>query len=148
MRMACALTMFREAFEGVISNLKRRYRETESEWAREGYRPLHDGYALRGSATAPRLRPEALAVKIDGCHIKPIGPRFSVRDAQEWFGALPGKLDPKRAEIAKRILKEISERLSFLVDVGLGYLTLGALGHTVGRREPAYQACLSDRNLA
>jgi excinuclease ABC subunit A len=109
-------------FEGIISNLERRFRETESEWAREDiarYMTASPCAVCNGT----RLRPEALAVKIDGRHISQLT-ALSVRVAQEWFAALPGKLDQKRAEIAKRILKEISERLSFLVDVGLGYLTL------------------------
>jgi excinuclease ABC subunit A len=120
-------------FEGVISNLDRRFRETESEWAREDI-----GRYMTASPCAvcegTRLRPEALAVKIEGRHISQLT-ALSVRAAQEWFAALPGKLDPKRSEIAKRILKEISERLSFLVDVGLGYLTLGRAAGTLSGGE-------------
>src|SRR5207237_5228075 len=76
-----------------------------------------------GVCEGTRLRPEALAVKIEGCHISQLT-ALSVRAAQQWFGALAPKLDSKRREIAKRVLKEISDRLSFLVDVGLDYLTL------------------------
>jgi len=87
-----------------------------------------------GVCEGTRLRPEALAVKIEGRHISQLT-ALSVRAAQEWFAALPGKLDQKRAEIAKRILKEISERLSFLVDVGLGYLTLARAAGTLSGGE-------------
>ena len=92
-----------------------------------------------------RLKPEALAVKIDGEHIGEVAD-LSVRDARAWFAALPEQLDAKRNEIAKRILKEISERLTFLVDVGLDYLTLVArLRHALRRREPAHSARVADR---
>ena len=65
-----------------------------------------------------RLKPEALAVKIDGCHIGQVS-ELSVQAAKDWFAALPEKLDPKRNEIAARVLKEIRDRLRFLLDVGL-----------------------------
>jgi excinuclease ABC subunit A len=120
-------------FEGIISNLERRFRETESEWAREDiarYMTASPCAVCDGT----RLRPEALAVKINGCHISQLT-ALSVRAAQDWFNLLPGKLDQKRAEIAKRILKEISERLSFLVDVGLGYLTLARSSGTLSGGE-------------
>jgi excinuclease ABC subunit A len=120
-------------FEGIISNLERRFRETESEWAREDiarYMTASPCAVCDGT----RLRPEALAVKINGCQISQLT-ALSVRAAQDWFNLLPGKLDQKRAEIAKRILKEISERLSFLVDVGLGYLTLARSSGTLSGGE-------------
>ncbi|PNG24322.1 excinuclease ABC subunit A [Methylocella silvestris] len=110
-------------FEGVIRNLERRYRETESEWSREEigrYMTATPCSVCHGA----RLRPEALAVKIEGLHIGDVT-AFSVRAASLWFETLAEKLDPKRREIAARILKEIRERLSFLIDVGLDYLTLG-----------------------
>ena len=131
-------------FEGVISNLERRFRETESEWAREDIARYMTATPC-AVCDGTRLRPEALAVKIDGRHISQLT-ALSVRAAQDGSPHCPSKLDPKRAEIAKRILKEISERLSFLVDVGLGYLTLGrALGHAIGRRKPAHPARLANR---
>jgi excinuclease ABC subunit A len=112
----------KKPFEGVIRNLERRYIETESEWSREEISrfmaaspcPACNGY---------RLKPEALAVKIDHKHIGEIS-ELAVRDAADWFTALPGRLDAKRLEIASRILREIDERLKFLIDVGLDYLTL------------------------
>src|SRR5579884_3801802 len=120
-------------FEGVVKNLERRYHETESEWAREDiarYMTASPCSACKGA----RLRPEALAVKIDGCNISELT-ELSVRAAREWFAALPVKLDAKRGEIARRILKEISERLSFLVDVGLDYLTLSRSSGTLSGGE-------------
>lgn len=112
----------KKPFEGVIRNLERRYIETESEWAREEisrYMSASPCAACKGF----RLKPEALAVKIDHRHIGEIS-ELSVREAQKWFAALPQKLDVKRNEISARILREIDERLRFLVDVGLDYLTL------------------------
>ncbi|MGH6834645.1 MAG: excinuclease ABC subunit UvrA [Methylocella sp.] len=120
-------------FEGVISNLERRYLETESEWAREDIGRYMTASPC-GVCEGARLRPEALAVKIEGCHISQLT-ALSVRAAQEWFAALPAKLDSKRGEIAKRVLKEISDRLSFLVDVGLEYLTLSRASGTLSGGE-------------
>jgi excinuclease ABC subunit A len=120
-------------FEGVIRNLERRYRETESEWSREEiarYMTASPCSACNGD----RLKPEALAVKIDGRHIGEIT-ALSVRAAHEWFEALPAKLDAKKNEIAQRILKEIRERLTFLVDVGLDYLTLARSSGTLSGGE-------------
>jgi excinuclease ABC subunit A len=112
----------KKPFEGVVRNLERRYLETESEWAREEigrYMAATPCTACKGY----RLKPEALAVKVGGCHIGEVS-ELSVKAAAEWFTALPDRLDAKRNEIAARILKEIRERLAFLVDVGLEYLTL------------------------
>ncbi|WP_084572715.1 excinuclease ABC subunit UvrA [Methylocapsa aurea] len=120
-------------FEGIIRNLERRYRETESEWAREEIGRFMTATPC-GVCEGNRLRPEALAVKIDGWHIGQVT-ALSVRAAHAWFEALPRKLDSKRNEIANRILKEIRERLSFLVDVGLDYLTLGRAAGTLSGGE-------------
>jgi excinuclease ABC subunit A len=120
-------------FEGVIRNLERRYRETESEWSREEIGRYMTATPC-GVCNGARLRPEALAVKIDGLHIGEVT-SFSVRAAAEWFAALAQKLDPKRREIAARILKEIRERLTFLIDVGLDYLTLGRAAGTLSGGE-------------
>jgi excinuclease ABC subunit A len=112
----------KKPFEGVVKNLERRYLETESEWAREEigrYMAATPCAACKGN----RLKPEALAVKVGGSHIGEVS-ELSVKAAGEWFTALPDRLDAKRNEIAARILKEIRERLAFLVDVGLEYLTL------------------------
>ncbi len=120
-------------FEGVAANLERRFHETESEWAREDiarYMTATPCSACRGA----RLRPEALAVKIEGLDISQLT-ALSVADARAWFAALPQKLDLKRGEIARRVLKEISDRLSFLADVGLGYLTLARSAGTLSGGE-------------
>ncbi len=112
----------KKPFEGVIRNLERRYLETESEWAREEISRFMSAKPCNACKSF-RLKPEALAVKIDHKHIGEIS-ELSVRDACAWFKALPEKLDAKRNEIAARILREIDDRLKFLVDVGLDYLTL------------------------
>jgi excinuclease ABC subunit A len=109
-------------FEGVVRNLERRWKETESDWAREEIGRFM-GETPCGECNGFRLKPEALAVKIDAHHIAQVS-KFSVRDAHSWFGSLHERLNAKQNEIAGRILKEIRERLSFLLDVGLDYLTL------------------------
>ena len=109
-------------FEGVITNIERRWRETESAWVREELSRFQSNQpceACRGY----RLKPQALAVKIDGLHIGQVAD-MSIRQAGAWFEALPSRLTHKQNEIAERILKEIRERLTFLNDVGLDYLTL------------------------
>jgi excinuclease ABC subunit A len=123
----------RKPFEGVVRNLERRWRESESEWAREEISkyftdiPCHECGGFR-------LKPEALAVKIAGQHIAEVA-ELSVRRAGEWFAALPAKLTAKQNEIAVRVLKEIRERLRFLVDVGLEYLTLARASGTLSGGE-------------
>ena len=120
-------------FEGVIANLERRYKETESEWSREEiqrYMTATPCEACHGF----RLKPEALAVKIDGQHIGEVS-LLSVSAAVEWAKGLPAKLDAKRNEIAQRILKEIVDRLTFLRDVGLDYLTLARSSGTLSGGE-------------
>ncbi len=109
-------------FEGVIGNIERRWRESDSEWVREElsrYQGAHPCEACNGY----RLKPQALAVKIASKHIGEVGD-LSIKAANVWFGELPEKLTAKQLEIAQRILKEICERLQFLNDVGLDYLTL------------------------
>jgi excinuclease ABC subunit A len=120
-------------FEGVIRNLERRFKETESDWAREEigrYMSETPCEACKGF----RLKPEALAVKIAGNHIAE-ATRRSVREALAWFETLPGKLTQKQNEIAQRILKEINDRLRFLLDVGLEYLTLSRASGTLSGGE-------------
>ena len=92
-----------------------------------------------------RLKPEALAVKIDGKHIGEVT-ALSIRNAAHWFEDLPARLSDKQNEIASRILKEIRERLQFLNDVGLDYLTLSRKSGTLsGGEEPAHPPRLADR---
>jgi excinuclease ABC subunit A len=109
-------------FEGVIKNLERRLRETDSAWVRE---ELSRYQAERPCAVChgARLKPEALAVKIDGKNLAEVA-ELSIAKARDWFAGVDKTLTPQRLEIARRILREINDRLQFLVDVGLNYLTL------------------------
>ncbi len=122
-----------KSFEGVITNIERRWQETDSSWVREElarYQSDHPCEACEGY----RLKSQAKAVKIDGMHIGQVTEK-SIRAARDWFDALEPKLTNKQAEIANRILKEIRERLRFLVDVGLDYLTLSRKSGTLSGGE-------------
>ncbi len=123
----------RRPFEGVITNLERRFRETESEWAREEIARYFTDVPC-AACHGYRLKPEALCVKIGGLHIGEVSD-MSVKGAAAWFAALPDKLTPKQNEIAGRVLKEIRARLTFLVDVGLDYLTLARASGTLSGGE-------------
>ncbi|MBB1496772.1 excinuclease ABC subunit UvrA [Paracoccus sp. MC1862] len=120
-------------FEGVIPNIERRWRETDSSWSREeleryqNSRPCHvcDGN---------RLKPEALAVKIAGRHVGQVTDQ-SIREALAWVEDAPNHLSNQKNEIARAILKEIRERLGFLVNVGLDYLTLSRAAGTLSGGE-------------
>ena len=120
-------------FEGVIVNLERRLRETDSAWVRE---ELSKYLASRPCETCggKRLRPEALAVRIDGRDISEVA-ALSIGDAGRWFAALEDALTPKQLEIGARILREINDRLGFLNDVGLEYLTLDRSSGTLSGGE-------------
>jgi excinuclease ABC subunit A len=109
-------------FEGVIPNLERRWRETDSSWVREEMEK-YQSIAHCEACDGHRLKPEALAVKIDGLHISQATEK-SIREAGDWFNALEKKLTRKEKNIAARVLKEIRDRLHFLNNVGLDYLTL------------------------
>jgi excinuclease ABC subunit A len=109
-------------FEGVIPNLERRYREADSAWLREELSRFQSSQPCEVCG-GHRLKPEALAVKIGGRHIGEVA-EMSIKRAAEWFAGIARELTPQKREIAARILKEINERLGFLVDVGLEYLTL------------------------
>ncbi len=123
----------KKPFEGVITNLERRYKETESDWSREEIERYMTATPCEACAGF-RLKPEALAVKIDGKHIGEVS-LLSVKAAVQWARELPKKLDAKRNEIANRILKEIDDRLTFLADVGLDYLTLARASGTLSGGE-------------
>src|SRR5882672_6862122 len=123
----------KKPFEGVITNLERRFRETESEWAREELTKYFTDVPC-SACHGFRLKPEALAVKVAGLHIGEAA-AMSVKRAGEWFTALPKELSVKHNEIAGRVLKEIRERLKFLVDVGLEYLTLARASSTLSGGE-------------
>ncbi|SNX70416.1 excinuclease ABC subunit A [Cereibacter ovatus] len=121
------------SFEGVIPNMERRYRETDSAWVREEFeryqnnRPCHTcgGY---------RLKPEALAVRIGGLHIGQVV-QMSIREAHAWVETVPASLTAQKNEIARAILKEIRERLGFLVNVGLDYLSMSRAAGTLSGGE-------------
>ncbi|HZQ11719.1 MAG TPA: excinuclease ABC subunit UvrA, partial [Pseudolabrys sp.] len=123
----------KRAFEGVITNLERRYRETDSDWAREEIARYFTDVPCE-ACKGYRLKPEALCVKIAGLHIGEVS-ELSVKGAAAWFTELPQRLTPKQNEIAVRVLKEIRERLKFLVDVGLEYLTLSRASGTLSGGE-------------
>jgi excinuclease ABC subunit A len=120
-------------FEGVIGNIERRFRETESDWVREELSRYQDAHPC-DACGGYRLKPQALAVKINALHIGQVT-EFSIRTANDWFAELPKTLSKKQNEIAVRILKEIRERLQFLVDVGLDYLTLSRAAGTLSGGE-------------
>jgi excinuclease ABC subunit A len=123
----------KKPFEGVIPNLERRYRETDNPWVREDlsrYQADRPCPACQGH----RLKPESLSVKVAGCHIGEVN-ALSIRKARAWFEGVMPTLTPQRAEIARRILREIEDRLQFLVDVGLDYLTLGRASATLSGGE-------------
>jgi excinuclease ABC subunit A len=109
-------------FEGVLKNLQRRWQETDSMWVREEmarYQAEKPCVVCNGA----RLKPEALSVRVAGKNIAEASD-FSIRAALTWFAEVLPQLTPQRQEIAGRILREIVDRLRFLVDVGLDYLTL------------------------
>ncbi len=120
-------------FEGVIGNIERRWRETESTWIREELTRFQ-GSQPCDACGGFRLKPQSLAIKIDGLHIGH-ATQMSIRKANDWFSQLPDKLTGKQNEIAVRVLKEIRERLRFLVDVGLDYLTLARNSGTLSGGE-------------
>ncbi len=122
-----------KTFEGIVRNLDRRWRETDSDWARE---EISKYFSTVPCAVCHgfRLKPEALAVKVATRHIGEVS-ELSVRDAAEWFETLPAALSAKQNEIAARILKEIRDRLRFLMDVGLDYLTLARASGTLSGGE-------------
>ncbi len=123
----------KKPFEGVITNMERRWKETESDWAREEIGRFMSETPC-AACNGYRLKPEALAVKIDRRHIGEVS-KLSVKDALDWVTALPARLSKKQNEIAPRILKEIRDRLTFLLDVGLEYLTLARASGTLSGGE-------------
>lgn len=120
-------------FEGVIPNLARRWRETESSWIREEIAKYQSSVPCEACG-GMRLKPEALAVKIAGLNISEVA-AFSIQEAGAWFAALDKKLTKKQKDIAARILKEINERLGFLNNVGLSYLALARASGTLSGGE-------------
>jgi excinuclease ABC subunit A len=123
----------KRVFEGVIPNMERRYKETDSAWSREEMERYQNNRAC-GTCQGYRLKPEALAVKIAGLHIGEVV-RMSIREAFAWIGTVPETLGVQRNEIARAILKEIRERLGFLNNVGLEYLTMARNAGTLSGGE-------------
>ena len=121
------------AFEGVLPNLERRWRETDSAWVREEMESYRNQRPC-GACGGHRLKPEALSVRIAARHIGDVG-RMSIREALEWVEGVPETLTNQKNEIGRAILKEIRERLGFLVNVGLDYLTLGRAAGTLSGGE-------------
>ena len=120
-------------FEGVIPNMERRFMETSSDWMREELSKYQTN-AVCESCHGERLRPEALLVKINGKTISE-ATHTSIQEAHVWFSSLHNQLPPQKQEIAKRILKEINDRLLFLNNVGLGYLSLDRMSGTLSGGE-------------
>ncbi len=123
----------RKAFEGVIPNMERRWRETDSSWVRDEL-GRYQTVTTCDACSGHRLKQEALAVKIAGLHISEVAD-MSIDAAAEWFKGLDAKLNEKQSQIAERILREINERLGFLVNVGLEYLTLSRNSGTLSGGE-------------
>ncbi len=120
-------------FEGVIPNMERRYRETDSNWIREEFERYQNNRGC-GTCGGYRLRPEALAVKIADLHVGQVV-EMSIKEALDWVESVPVSLTKQKNEIATAILKEIRERLGFLVNVGLDYLTLSRSAGTLSGGE-------------
>ncbi|MCR9146998.1 MAG: excinuclease ABC subunit UvrA [Rhodobacteraceae bacterium] len=120
-------------FEGVIPNMERRYRETDSNWIREEFERYQNNRPC-GTCDGYRLREEALAVRIAGLHVGKVV-QMSIREAYDWCQTVPEHLTAQKNEIAHAILKEIRERLGFLNNVGLEYLTLSRAAGTLSGGE-------------
>ncbi|MFT4091490.1 MAG: excinuclease ABC subunit UvrA [Asticcacaulis sp.] len=120
-------------FEGVIPNMERRWRETDSSWAREDL-SRYQAETPCEACGGKRLKPEALAVKVTARDIAEIS-QLSIKHAHEWFADLENHLSEKQMDIARRILKEILDRLSFLNAVGLDYLNLSRNSGTLSGGE-------------
>ena len=120
-------------FEGVIPNMERRWRETDSNWVRDEL-SRYQTITICDTCKGMRLKPQALAVKIAGLHVSEVAD-MSIDKAHGWFGGLEKHLKPQSREIARRILREINERLGFLKNVGLEYLTLSRSSGTLSGGE-------------
>jgi len=123
----------KKTFEGVINNLERRFLESDSEWKREAIAEYQSDSDCEG-CNGDRLKDEALCVKIDDLNISDVTKK-SILDSSRWFKNLEQKLDKKQFKIAEHILKEINERLNFLLNVGLDYLTLSRESGTLSGGE-------------
>ena len=123
----------KKTFEGVINNLERRFLESDSEWKREAIAEYQSDSACEG-CNGNRLKEEALCVKIDNHNISEVTKK-SILDSTKWFKDLEKNLDKRQFKIAEHVLKEINERLNFLLNVGLDYLTLSRESGTLSGGE-------------
>ncbi len=123
----------KKTFEGVINNLERRFLESDSEWKREAIAEYQSDSACEG-CNGDRLKEEALCVKINNHNISEVTKK-SILDASQWFKDLEKNLDKRQFKIAEHVLKEINERLNFLLNVGLDYLTLARESGTLSGGE-------------
>ncbi len=123
----------KKTFEGVINNLERRFLESDSEWKREAIAEYQSDSACEG-CSGNRLKEEALCVKIDNHNISEVTKK-SILYASQWFKELEKNLDKRQFKIAEHVLKEINERLNFLLNVGLDYLTLSRESGTLSGGE-------------
>jgi excinuclease ABC subunit A len=123
----------KKTFEGVINNLERRFLESDSEWKREAIAEYQSDTACE-SCNGNRLKEEALCVKINNQNISDVTKK-SILDSAEWFKNLEKNLDKRQFKIAEHVLKEINERLNFLLNVGLDYLTLSRESGTLSGGE-------------
>ena len=121
------------SFEGVIPNMDRRYKATDSSWVKEEFERYQNNRPCV-TCSGFRLKPEALAVRIGDLHVGNVV-RMSIKEASAWVEEIPKKLSNQGNEIARVILKEIEERLGFLNNVGLGYLTLSRNSGTLSGGE-------------
>ncbi|NDH59773.1 MAG: excinuclease ABC subunit UvrA, partial [Proteobacteria bacterium] len=124
---------YKKTFEGVINNLERRFLESDSEWKREAIAEYQSDTACE-ACNGDRLKEEALCVKINDLNISEVTKK-SIHDAAEWFKNLENNLDKRQFKIAEHVLKEINERLNFLLNVGLDYLTLSRESGTLSGGE-------------
>jgi len=124
---------YKKTFEGVINNLERRFLESDSEWKREAIAEYQSDTACE-SCNGDRLKEEALCVKINNLNISEVTKK-SILDAADWFKNLENNLDKRQFKIAEHVLKEINERLNFLLNVGLDYLTLSRESGTLSGGE-------------
>ncbi len=124
---------YKKTFEGVINNLERRFLESDSEWKREAIAEYQSDTACE-RCNGDRLKEEALCVKINNLNISEVTKK-SIFDASEWFKDLVNHIDKRQFKIAEHVLKEINERLNFLLNVGLDYLTLSRESGTLSGGE-------------
>ncbi len=123
----------KKTFEGVVNNLERRFLETDSEWKREEI-AQYQSESSCDKCKGLRLKEEALCVKINSLNISEIT-ALSIDEARDWFDNLKNILTERENKIAQHILKEINERLNFLLNVGLNYLTLSRESGTLSGGE-------------